>query len=103
MTVVLEPLTHSAVIYVEGVLRAPLNGELSQQVQARLCRGAPLIRLDLSRLSALDAAGVGELVRVFNMTSAAGRALEIAQPSARVTQLLDLAGVLSILAAETQA
>jgi anti-anti-sigma factor len=103
MTVVLEARTYDSILHVDGALRAPLNRELRHSVEALLGRGTRAILLDLSRLSDIDAAGVGELVRVYNTSSAAGSTLGIAQPGARVKRLLDLAGVLSILAAEAQA
>lgn len=103
MTVVLEPRTHHVILHVEGALRAPVPGALRRDVETLLGHGARAIRLDLSRLSDLDAAGVGELICVFNTAHAAGGTLAIARPSARVTHLLGRAGVLSILAGEAQA
>jgi len=78
-----------------------LNSELSQRVQSLLSDGERRILLDLSRLSDIDAAGVGELVRAFNTTSAAGGVLQIAHASRRVRKVLQIAGVLKILTGGT--
>ena len=99
MMAALEQCTHRSILEVEGTLRAPVNAELSQRVQALLARGERRILLDLSRLSDMDAAGVGELVRAFNTTSAAGGILQIVDASRRVRQLLNIAGVLKLLTA----
>jgi anti-sigma B factor antagonist len=100
MMAALEQCTHRSILEVEGTLRAPVNAELSQRVQALLACGERRILLDLSRLSDMDAAGVGELVRAFNTTSAAGGILQIVDASRRVRQLLNIAGVLKLLTAE---
>lgn len=99
MMAALEQCTHRSILAVEGTLRAPVNAELSQRVQALLARGERRILLDLSRLSDIDAAGVGELVRAFNTTSAAGGILQIVHANRRVCQLLNIAGVLKLLTA----
>jgi anti-anti-sigma factor len=53
--------------------------------------------LDLTRVSRLDAAGVGELVRAYNMTMAAQGVLRIAHPTAWVRQILERVGLFDIL------
>ena len=102
MMAALEPCTHRSILEVEGTLRAWGNAELSQKVQALLARGERRILLDLSRLSDIDAAGVGELVRAFTTTSAAGGILQIVYANRRVRQLLNIAGVLKFLTAGTE-
>ena len=99
MTATLEPCTHTSIIEVEGRLQAPLNSSLRQTVQARLVRGERRILLDLSRVTKMDAAGIGELIRAFNTTSAVGGVLEVVRANSRVLQLLKLAGVLQFLTA----
>jgi anti-anti-sigma factor len=85
------------VFYVLGALRAPLNGEVERRVRALLDRGERAIILNLSRTSTVDAAGVGELVRAYNMAVAAGCALRVVGPSTRVRQILERVGLLDIL------
>ena len=53
--------------------------------------------LDLSGLSDIDAAGVGELIHIFNAAAAAGGAVEITHASPHVHRVLDVAGVLGLL------
>ena len=54
-------------VYLQGALRAPLDGELRRTVRGLLRRGDRLIVLDLAGVRRIDAAGVGELVRAYNM------------------------------------
>lgn len=99
MMATLEQCTHRSILEVQGTLRAPVNAEFRQRVQELLERGERRILLDLLRLSDIDAAGAGELVRAFNTTSTAGGVLQIANASRRVRHFLDTAGVLTLLTA----
>jgi anti-anti-sigma factor len=92
-------LTRYQVIPVEGALRAPLESGLMHRVHAVLCRGVRTVRLDLLRLSSIDAAGVGELVAVFNATKAAGGVLYISHAGRRVRRMLEATGVYAMLTA----
>lgn len=103
MTALLERFTKLSVLEIEGTLRAPGTGELRQRVQALLNRGERRILLDLARLSGIDAAGVGELVRAYRTTNAAGGVLRIAHASRRVRHLLQVAGLLKLLSAGVEA
>jgi len=91
-------LTRCHIISIEGALHAPFESRLKQRVHAVLLRGAQQVRLDLSRLTSIDAAGVGELVAAFNATKAAGGVLEIAHVRRRVRQVLEATGVYPLLA-----
>jgi|GEM_PF-4157904 len=88
---------HRVVLYLEGPLRMPLNGELRQNVRVLLGRGARVVVLDLSGVSRIDAAGVGELVRVFNLTTAAGHVLQVVGVTAWVREMLERVGLFGIL------
>ena len=57
-------------VRIEGPLRMPASRSLRHDVHALLRRGERLIVLDLSGVSRIDAGGVGELIRTFNMTAA---------------------------------
>jgi anti-anti-sigma factor len=57
--------------------------------------------LDLARVSRIDAAGVGELVRAYNMTTAAGGVLRIANATTMVRELLELAGLFELMGGES--
>jgi hypothetical protein len=50
----------------------------------------------------IDAGGVGELVHVYNLTSAAQGALRIAEAGGRVAELIDRAGLFAILTADSE-
>jgi anti-anti-sigma factor len=97
VTVFLEECTPSSVLEVEGTLRAPIDMTLRQKVEALLSCGQRRIVLNLARLSDIDAAGIGELMRAYHLTSAVGGVLQIAHADRRVRQLLEVAGVLSVL------
>jgi anti-anti-sigma factor len=76
-----------------------VNSALSRKVEAALARGERRILLNLSRLADIDAAGIGELVRLFNLTKAGGGCLQIAHASRYVKRLLDITGLDGLLAA----
>ena len=86
-----------SIIELEGTLRAPVGPWLSQVVRTRVARGERRILLDLARLTAIDAAGIGELVRAVNVAAEAGAALWIERPGPRVRRLLQVTGLIEIL------
>jgi anti-anti-sigma factor len=97
---ILEQGTRQSTLEVGRTLRVPVSSDLRRKVQALLSRGDRRILLDLARLSEIDAAGVGELVRAFNSARAARASLQIARPSRRVRRVLQTAGLLHLLTAE---
>lgn len=98
MSIVREPSVHHLdVLHIEGPLRAPLKGDLGQRVQARLRRGGRRIVLDLGRVSTIDAGGLGELVGAYNLTVAAGGALQIVHATAWVREILQRVGLFDLL------
>ena len=90
-----------AVVHVDGPLRAPTNGNVRRQVQALLGQGQLRIVLSLAGVTDLDAAGIEELVQVYNATLAAGGALRIAHARARVRELLRRVALLDLLEDES--
>lgn len=88
---------HRVVLYLKGPLRMPLNGDLKQNVRVLLRQGARLVVLDLSGVPKIDAAGVGELVRVFNLTTSEGRVLQVVGATARVRKILERVGLFGVL------
>jgi anti-anti-sigma factor len=70
---------------------------LRHRVRALLRRGERRIVLDLSAVSRIDAAGVGELIRAFNMTAAVSGALRVVNASGRVRAILECANLLDVL------
>jgi anti-sigma B factor antagonist len=89
------------IVRVEG-LRVPVSRALGREVRALLRCGARAIVVDLAEVSRIDAAGVGELVRAFNMTAAVDGALRIDNASAWVRQILELTGLFDLLSGEEQ-
>jgi anti-anti-sigma regulatory factor len=85
------------VLFLRGALQTPVNGELEQHIRALLGRGERLIILDLTLMSRIDAAGVGDLVRAYNMVIAANGVLWVVHPTAWVRQILDRVRLLDIL------
>ena len=85
------------VLCLDGPLRMPLSEELRRNVRVLLRDGARVVVLDLSGVSRIDAAGVGELVRVFNLTTAAGRMLQVVGVTAWVREMLERVGLFGIL------
>ena len=89
----------SALLRVEGTLRMPVDGVLRSRVESLVRNGVRRVLLDLSGVSTIDAAGIGELIHTFNAAAAAGGVLEIAQMSPHVRRVLDVAGLLGLLTA----
>jgi anti-anti-sigma factor len=86
-----------ATIHVVGPLREPVSTELRRMVQTLVCRGDRRIVLDLADLSEIDAAGVGELVRAYNLASAAEGTLWIVNAASSVRELLVRVGLFDLL------
>jgi anti-anti-sigma factor len=98
LTVIQGPCSgRDCVLYLRGALQTPVNGELEQHVRALLGRGARVIILDLTLMSRIDAAGVGDLVRAYNMVIATNGVLWVVHPTGWVRQILDRVGLLDIL------
>src|SRR5512134_985563 len=95
--------TQPAIVRVTGTLRAPVSGELGPALAARVRGGERRVVLDLARVHDIDAAGVGELVRAYNVVRAAGGMLQIAKANRYVRQLLAIAGVYGILTSDAEA
>ena len=90
------------IVRVERPLRVPVSRALRREVRALLRRGERAIVVDLAEVSRIDAAGVGELIRAFNMTAAVDGALRIANASAWVRKILELTGLFDLLSGEEQ-
>ena len=84
-------------VYLQGALRAPLDGEVRRTVSGLLRRGERLIVLDLAGVRRIDAAGVSELVRAYNMAVAAQAGLRIVHSTAWVRETLQRVGLFEIL------
>lgn len=86
-----------------GPLRTPVSRVMRQSVRALLRRGQRRIVLDLSGISRIDAAGIGELIRAFNMTTAVNGAMRVVNATGRVREMLERAQLFQLLSDETVA
>jgi anti-anti-sigma factor len=86
-----------AALCVEDGLRAPVGPELRRSVRTLLSQGDRDIVLDLTRVSEIDAAGVGELVRAYNLAAASEGGLRIMCASPWVREMLHRAGLFELL------
>jgi anti-anti-sigma factor len=78
-------------------VQARVGSELRHRVKALLGAGERRILLNLAGVSGLDAAGVGELVRAYNMATAVNGVLRIANTSGRVREVLVRVGLFDLL------
>ena len=88
------------VVYVNDTLRMPVNRALRHSVCDLLRRGERRIVIDLAAVSRIDAAGIGELIRAFNMTAAASGAMRVVNATGWVREMLERAGLLELLRTE---
>jgi anti-sigma B factor antagonist len=101
MIVVSEPCSERfCSVYIDGPLLAPVNQELATRVRVLLQRGERRIVLDLSSVSLIDAAGVGILVRAYNVACAMNASLRIAHATKRVRETLERVGLFDLLNAD---
>jgi len=104
MTVILELCPkRTQIVRVDDPLRMPVSRALRHSVVSLLRRGERRIVLDLSAVSRIDAAGVGELIRTFNITAATNGALRIVNATAWVREMLQRAGLFDLLSGEAEA
>lgn len=79
--------------------RVTLTGELRHQVHALLRRGERRIVLDVGQLTSIDAAGIGQLVRVYNVTRAANGRITLLNVRWRVRDVLERVGLFELFSA----
>ena len=100
MTALLGPCSERlCTVYIDGALIVPVYPDLLTRVRALLRGGSRSILLDLSSAPFIDAGGVGELVRAYNIASAMGVSLRIAHATDRVRELLERVGLFDLLSA----
>lgn len=87
------PTPHICVVRPEDRLRLPFNGELSHVVRTLLRRGKRNIVLDLAGVSKIDAAGIGDVVRAYNLAMACNGRLRIANTNPWVRMMLERVGL----------
>jgi anti-anti-sigma factor len=91
------------VIAVEGDFAGLEAGGFRAAAEAALSGGAPLVRVDLAGVNALDGSGVGALVHLYRRLDAQGRRLELCglrgEP-ARLARLIGLDRAIACFGAE---
>lgn len=97
MSITEDSSDDTAVLHIEGPLRAPVGTGLRQNVEALLRRGERKIVVNLAGVSDLDAAGMGELVRAYNTAIAANGALRITHAFGNTRELLARVGLFDLL------
>ena len=93
------PTRRDAVRRLVRPYRPTLTAELRHRVHALLRYGQREIVVDVGRLSSIDAAGVGQLVRAYNVTRALKSGLRLANATARVREVLERVGLFDVLSA----
>ena len=96
-----EPDSRSAVLRLDGTLQTPIDGVLRSTVDSLFDSGVRRVLLDLSGVSSIDAAGVGELTHIFTTAAAVGGVLEIEGMSPHVRRVLEVTGVRWLLDVES--
>ena len=97
-----EPDSRSAVLRLDGTLQTPIDGVLRSTVDSLFDSGVRRVLLDLSGVSSIDAAGVGELVHIFTAAASVGGVLEIERMSSHVRRVLEITGVRWLLDVESR-
>src|SRR5262245_56698345 len=73
------------------------NGDVRHRALAMLRAGNSNITVDLACVRKIDAAGIGELVRIYNITQAYGAKLRIVKVTQWVRRVLRLVGLFDLL------
>jgi anti-sigma B factor antagonist len=83
-----------AVLSATGALDLQSRGELLEAARTSLNGPITALVLDLSAITFIDSSGIGALVQLFGDSADADIPFVIRDPSARVTRILDLTGLL---------
>ena len=87
------------IVHIAGPLQLPLDDDLRQRVRRLLLQGYRDIVVDLADVPAIDAAGIGELIEVYNMAADGRAELYIVRAMARVRETLERVGLFDLLSA----
>jgi len=85
--------TTGQILFVDGPLRTPVGTALRHRVRWLIRRGERRIVLDLTLVPRIDAAGLGELVRLYNMARAVDGTLRVVNSSVWVRALIQRVGL----------
>jgi len=98
MNIEVRELKHVNVVKVAGRVDSSTAPELEKSLQGLLDSERNQIALDLQETEYMSSAGLRVLVAMHKATKKNGGGLCLAQPSARVKEVLDLAGLTPIFA-----
>ena len=93
MNIEMRELKHVSVAKVSGRVDSSTAPELEKSLQNLLDSGRNQIVLDLQETDYMSSAGLRVLVAMHKAARKSGGGLCLAQPSARVKEVLDLAGL----------
>ena len=85
------------IIDIEGkILLGEGDVEIKQTVDDLLKKGVLSIILNLAKVSYIDSAGLGEIIRCFTALRRNGGSLKLLSPNARVIDLLNITNLLNV-------
>ncbi|CAG0934598.1 Anti-sigma-B factor antagonist [Thermoflexales bacterium] len=93
MNIEMRELKHVNVVKVSGRVDSSTAPDLEKSLQGLLDSGRNQITLDLQATEYMSSAGLRVLVAMHKAAKKSGGGLCLAQPSARVKEVLDLAGL----------
>lgn len=98
MNIEMRELKHVSVVKVSGRVDSSTAPEMEKSLQGLLDSGRTQMVLDLQETDYLSSAGLRVLVAMHKATKKNGGGMCLAQPSARVSEVLDLAGLTPVFA-----
>jgi anti-sigma B factor antagonist len=96
MNIEMRELKHVSVVKVSGRVDSSTAPELEKSLQGLLDAERSHIVLDLQEADYMSSAGLRVLVAMHKASKKNGGGLCLAQPSARVKEVLDLAGLMPV-------
>ena len=93
MNIEMRELKHVSVVKVSGRVDSSTAPELEKSLQGLMDSNRNQIVMDLQEVDYMSSAGLRVLVAVHKATKKNGGGLSLAQPSERVKEVLDLAGL----------
>ncbi len=96
MEVTITEMNRVDLVTVTGRIDSSTAGELGQKLNDQLDSGSINLVVDLANVEYMSSAGLRELVASLKRAKTDGGDLRLARPSARVKEVLDLAGLTTI-------
>lgn len=93
MNIETRDLKHVTIVTITGRVDSATAPELQQTLQGLIDTNRPRIVLDLQATEYLSSAGLRVIIALLRATRQRGGELRLAQPTPRVREVLDLAGL----------